>query len=62
MSCTVAADVTAGLIGDPTRLHQVLLNLIGSAIKFTEAGAVSLEVTSAGAPAVSGGDAFQAAG
>ena len=27
MSCTVAADVTAGLIGDPTRLHQVLLNL-----------------------------------
>jgi CheY-like chemotaxis protein len=45
LSCHIATDVPALLVGDPNRLSQVLNNLLSNAIKFTEQGQVKLEVT-----------------
>lgn len=41
----VSPDVPKLLIGDKNRLSQILINLLGNAIKFTTEGSVSLEVT-----------------
>ncbi|MBF0180701.1 MAG: response regulator [Magnetococcales bacterium] len=57
LSCRLAPDLPATLIGDPLRLERILINLLNNAIKFTEVGEVVLDVVLADPAAVQGRDA-----
>jgi signal transduction histidine kinase/CheY-like chemotaxis protein len=45
LSCTIDPEIPKQLLGDPTRISQIMTNLISNAIKFTMTGTIDVEFT-----------------
>jgi len=57
IACSIAPGVPHMIVGDAARLRQVLLNLAGNGVKFTESGGVAIDVSLAGTGGDSGAEA-----
>jgi CheY-like chemotaxis protein len=50
LSTVIAPDTPSLIVADPARLKQILLNLLGNALKYTDHGGVELRVSAGAAP------------
>ncbi|MEO5358309.1 MAG: response regulator [Nitrospirae bacterium YQR-1] len=50
LHCIIEPDVPVTVIGDPSRLRQIIINICGNAIKFTEKGSITLKMSKERAP------------
>lgn len=56
--CSVESDLPSHVVGDSIRIRQVLLNLLGNAVKFTSSGEIALTVTRDNTPHAGNGLRF----